>query len=72
MVIEELPPLPRRLPASKLKMGALAAGSAVFVAIGIFLLPRDPGTAWGCILFFWLVRRCRYRQPDAKGLLPAA
>ena len=39
---------------NKLKNSILFLGCSVFVAIGIFILDKDPKIGWGCIIFFGL------------------
>ena len=39
---------------NKLKNSILFLGCSAFVAIGIFILDRDPKIGWACIIFFGL------------------
>lgn len=39
---------------NKLKNSILFLGCSAFVAIGVFILDKDPKIGWGCILFFGL------------------
>src|ERR1700732_2235463 len=48
-----------------LKMAFLALGSGIFIAIGLWLLPREPFIALPCIIFFGLCA-----SVGLVGLLP--
>jgi hypothetical protein len=49
-----MPNLPVTYRTRPVKMAVLVLGSLVFVAIGLWLLPRDPLLALVCIIFFGL------------------
>jgi hypothetical protein len=60
-----MPNLPVTYRTRPLKMALLALGSGVFVSLGLWLLPREPVIALGCVIFFGLCA-----SVGLVGLLP--